>query len=644
VVESRIDNRRRSTHATATRYTYLLLKPRRSRHERGSRRSLIAAWCVVTASCAVYDPDLVSPGATASGGSGSGGAALDAGGVGAGGVGNGGSGGTTGSGGDAGSLGGRGGNGGSMDGSAGTGGATGGRGGASAGGSGGATGGAGAGATGGAGAGGNGGAGVGGVDGGNTGGSGGNTGTGGAGSGGADGGSPGGTAGAGSTGGAAGTGGSAGTGGATTTGGKGGGAGTAGAGGAGTGGVTVDAGPDIPPPGAVFAVGSFTKLTAAGAQTVTHTLGQTPKALILWTAGKTNETLGAGFLYGFGASDGTETYSVGISTRDSVGTSVTSRRMADKAITLVQGGEVLIAEADLTSRTATNFALNWTTNDNQPVVIHYLAIGGPQVTAKLKMWVSPTSTGNQGITGIGFRPETVLHFYAGAAYTGPVGTSTFNGIFGLGAMDKNGNQWSSQVSDWDDNDTTLASRGQQTDAAIFMYADGSQAAVTKEASFVSMDNDGFTMNFRAANANAGLICSLALAGVRANAGTFNKVTAGAPVSQSVTSAGFRPGAVLFSSYQMGPQSASVSESNFSYGIGASDGPHEGSSAITSADNAATTAVEGIDKTSKVFIKMNTPPEDAEADLTSLDANGFTLNWTTNDNVASQIGFWALGAP
>jgi hypothetical protein len=42
--------------------------------------------------------------------------------------------------------------------------------------------------------------------------------------------------------------------------------------------------------------------------------------------------------------------------------------------------------------------------------------------------------------------------------------------------------------------------------------------------------------------------------------------------------------------------------------------------------------------------MNTPPLDAEADMASFGASGFTLNWTTNDAVASQICFLALGAP
>jgi hypothetical protein len=630
----------------------------------------------MTASCAVYDGEPSKASTAGAGGSSTsrdgGGGVGGTGGVGSGGDSGSGTGGTTGG------VGGTGG--GSRDGSAGSGG---GRGGATSGGTGGSglagSAGVGVGGTGGAGVGGAGG-GTGGAGGGTSGGGGGGAGVGGAGgvggdtgtggAGGTDGGAgtggagvdgsagasgnagTSGTGGAAGTGGSAGTGGASGTGGTTTTGGKGGAGatgGTSGTGGTGTSGTGgtggIDAGPDLPPPpGAVFDVGSFVKLTTTGAQTVNHALGQTPKALILWTAGKTNETLSSGFLYGLGASDGTETHSVAISTQHNVGTSVTSRRMADKIITLVAGGETLVAEADLTGRTATNFALNWTANDSQPVVIHYLAIGGPQVTAKLNMWVSSTATGNRSITGVGFRPETVLHFYAGAAYLGPAGTSQFNGIFGLGAMDRNGGQWATQISDWDGNTTTLTSRGQQTDSAIFMYADGSQAAVTKEASYVSMDNDGFTVNFSAANANAGLICSLSLAGLRAKVGNFNKATAAAPASQGVTGTGFRPGAVLLSSYQMAAQTGAVSEANMSYGIGASDGSTEASSAFTSADNVGTTVVDGIDKTSKVFVKMNTPPVDAEADMTSLDSNGFTLNWTTNDGVASQFGYWALGAP
>src|SRR5262249_16904280 len=134
-------------------------------------------------------------------------------------------------------------------------------------------------------------------------------------------------------------------------------------------------------------------------------------------------------------------------------------------------------------------------------------------------------------------------------------------------------------------------------------------------------------NFTTASNTASQIYSLALAGVKASVGSFNKVTAGAPVSQSVTT-GFQPGAVLLTSFQMGAQTATVDEPNCSFGIGASDGVNEGSSAIASADAVATTSVDAQDKTSKAFVKMNMPPLDAEADMASFGATGFTLNWTT----------------
>jgi len=104
--------------------------------------------------------------------------------------------------------------------------------------------------------------------------------------------------------------------------------------------------------------------------------------------------------------------------------------------------------------------------------------------------------------------------------------------------------------------------------------------------------------------------------------------------------------VLFSSYQSVAQTAAVSIAHTRLGIGASDGPREGCSAIAVADAVMPTNVDGIDKTSKVFVKVDntTMTTNAEADMTSLDATGFTLNWTTNDAVATQINFLALGAP
>jgi len=176
-----------------------------------------------------------------------------------------------------------------------------------------------------------------------------------------------------------------------------------------------------------------------------------------------------------------------------------------------------------------------------------------------------------------------------------------------------------------------------------MYTDTVAPGVTKQATFVSMNSDGFTLNFTTASTNASQIYSLALAGLKAGVGTFNKTTAAAPALQSVTT-GFTPGAVFLASFQIPGQTATISEPICSIGLGATDGAHEASSTLGSNDAVTTSNVVGQDKTNKAFIKMNTPPLDAEADFASFNASGFSLNWTTGDSVASQICFLALGAP
>jgi hypothetical protein len=132
--------------------------------------------------------------------------------------------------------------------------------------------------------------------------------------------------------------------------------------------------------------------------------------------------------------------------------------------------------------------------------------------------------------------------------------------------------------------------------------------------------------------------------MRAKVGNFNKSTGAAPASQAVTAPGFRPGAVVLTSFQNPTQTAPFSDPHARFGIGASDGTNEASSAFDATDNVPTTSVGAVDKTSKVFVKLNGPPINAEADMASFDASGFTLNWTTNDAAAAQMCFLALAAP
>src|SRR6185369_5838165 len=96
----------------------------------------------------------------------------------------------------------------------------------------------------------------------------------------------------------------------------------------------------------------------------------------------------------------------------------------------------------------------------------------------------------------------------GSGFTATPPASAANSGFGLGVMDFGGTQWATEMFATNGAAGGDTQRGQQTDAAIFTIDSG--LAVTKKASFVSMDAGGFTMNFTTANGNAARVYSLAL--------------------------------------------------------------------------------------------------------------------------------------
>jgi hydrogenase maturation protease len=168
------------------------------------------------------------------------------------------------------------------------------------------------------------------------------------------------------------------------------------------------------------------------------------KRRVQWTDGKTSETFSSNFLFAFGASDGTNSRSVGTASQNNVDPSNATRRLARKALTIVQWGETLLAESDLSSWNATNFTLNWTTNNSTAYRIHFIAIGGTDVSAKVVEWTMPNSTGLDAVTGVGFQPDALIHFHAGGALGIPPVTEA-RGAFGLGAMVADGTQWANEV-------------------------------------------------------------------------------------------------------------------------------------------------------------------------------------------------------
>ena len=397
----------------------------------------------------------------------------------------------------------------------------------------------------------------------------------------------------------------------------------------------------------VYQVGSFTKSTggAPASQTVVHSLGVTPKALILWTTGSTNATPRASLLWGTGASSSPGTSRcVGQGSRDNVNPSQSARRMALKALCMVRWDQTTLVEADLTSWNGASFTLNWTTNDNNAYVIHYVLIGGQGVSSKMVQWQFPGATGNAAVTGVGFSPDAVLHFYSGAGFNTVPPANLGSALFGMGAMERGGTQGANGAASTDNVSPTNAVRAQRPGVAI--YTASLPSLISKQATLVSMDADGFTLNYSVANNWTGYLYSLALAGGRVRVGSFTKAVAAAPAVQAVTGLGFKPNLVVLSSVQDVARASGTITNPARRGLGASDGTTAGCSAYSDEDGRNTSSVHAIDKTNKLFMKMDNATQtiDAEADLASLDADGFTLRWTTNDAVATEVLYFALGAP
>jgi hypothetical protein len=389
-------------------------------------------------------------------------------------------------------------------------------------------------------------------------------------------------------------------------------------------------------------VGSFAKRITPGVQVITG-VGFTPKAIIFWTAGSLaasgtwNGQVAA--LLGFTAGPA-NSYCCFAGASDGVATTNTTRRIAAKAISMTYQ-ETLFDEADLQSFDADGFTLNWTAASNGAwgaVVINYMVLGGSDITdAKVMNWTSPTTATNKVVTGVGFKPDLVLH---SSICSAGLPTSVNQGYFSFGMMNKHGQQCANSIYTQDGISPSNTSRMQQTDACI-SGVDTSEAN-SVEANFVSMDTDGFTVNFsrQQFGASAPQIISLCLKGISSKIGAFNTAAAG---TQKVSRVDFPAKSVLMSSMATGPQAGPVS--NAVWMLGASDLTSERSAGLYDKDNVTPSQVDSIwQNNASALLIANTgsaPVVNGTGSITAVDSDSFdvTLSGTSS---GYEVLYLALG--
>lgn len=390
-------------------------------------------------------------------------------------------------------------------------------------------------------------------------------------------------------------------------------------------------------------VGSFTKPSVTGNQVITG-VGFQPKAIVVWTAGS-NSASGTWTSYYFnviGFSTGpSNSYCTAASSRDASTAANTSRASTTGLITIVDSN-TLYDQAGLVSFDSDGFTINWSTINNGvagAVVFNYLALGGSDITnAKIQNWYAPGATGNQSVTGVGFKPDLVFHIGVGTSALGSSSTSRAS----FGVMNKSGQQFSNSVASLNGANPSDTSRYQQTDAAIAMV-DASATTIQAQGHYASMDADGFTINWSTVVPFSGAqFFSLCIKGISSKVGSFVKSGAAAPAAQSITRCGFFPKGVMFSMIDGGVAANGLVTA--SWGLGATDGTSSRAAHFFDSDNTTPTRAKSVYVNDRAVIgSIGTGAVSIDASATAtIVPDGFNLTWSPNDTGTADIAYIALG--
>jgi hypothetical protein len=302
--------------------------------------------------------------------------------------------------------------------------------------------------------------------------------------------------------------------------------------------------------------------------------------------------------------------------------------------------------ADFVSMDADGFTLNWSGVVAAGHPIQYEALGGTDLTnVFVGTFDTGTATGNLAITGVGFTPHAVeFHSSRNVPASTVIASTSANPCNQMmGAMDSAGNQfvncWSLEdAQDPTDNyDLTSNTRCYLTSSA--------NGAVLGAGSFVSMDADGFTVNRN----TGGTSVATHYIAYKTSGGMF--VGTDAQKTSTGTQAKTGVGAVPLLLHFYGSNDTSVADTTFVTGTAAAIGITDNSAnelalAVSDTDGLTDTETTALAKTTKVlaWATGNTPTVVAEADCSTLDSDGYTLNWTTADATARAFGFVAFKSP
>lgn len=240
-----------------------------------------------------------------------------------------------------------------------------------------------------------------------------------------------------------------------------------------------------------------------------------------------------------------------------------------------------------------------------------------------------TTTGNQGYTGVGFTPKVVFFFGVGLTAAG-------NGVharIGLGIGVSSSSRAAICADDVDAAATTDTDRRHDNTKCLTFNEAGTLVGA---ADLVTLDGDGFTLNWTTTDGTQRLINYLALGGSELSV-FLKQIQAPGSAAGNIgyTGVGFQPDALIaISTWNQNAPAVTNNDAGMAAGIGIGSANDEAFSTSYAADNAS--AVENLNSgyLAGSFLLGHSGAGGANtrghAELVSLDADGFTLNWLDSD--------------
>jgi hypothetical protein len=245
----------------------------------------------------------------------------------------------------------------------------------------------------------------------------------------------------------------------------------------------------------------------------------------------------------------------------------------------------------------------------------------------------PSTTGSFAITGLGFKPDAMI-FSTVNQTSGTPGAAP--GALSLGATSGCSNQGVVSMGDVN-NVTTINSGAYSYSGEIYATVDTS--VIVARGSFLSFDNDGFTIN-QVESTSARVIFAVALKGGGYSASYVNTKT---DTSDIVKITGFRPAAGLFFSSNIALPARDTRVDNARMSIGAATSTSNRTvQAISDEDNLPTSEVAFANYDSAIYLNILDDAVVGIMDIKSVEDKGFTLVMDDPDPTGRFVFYLAMG--